>query len=67
MNTLQNTIAQITKITSNIESNYPELYVVLEETPLTIPTEEQLEISTEIMEEYLDSLQQILKQYIKNH
>jgi hypothetical protein len=67
MKNLQNTITEITKITSNIETNYPELYATLDETPLTIPSEPYPKMNIEIMEDYLDSLKQILNHYIKNH
>ncbi|MGK0412741.1 MAG: hypothetical protein ACJA1B_000941 [Polaribacter sp.] len=63
MKTFQNKITQILKITSTIETNYPELYAVLDETPLTIPTSENPNMTVDLMEEYLDSLTQILKKY----
>jgi len=67
MNTLQNIITQIIKITSNIENNYPELYAVLDENPLTMDSVEHPIMSIELMEDYLDTLKQILKNYIKTH
>tara|TARA_R110001606_G_scaffold398846_1_gene579225 strand:+ start:6565 stop:6768 length:204 start_codon:yes stop_codon:yes gene_type:complete len=63
MKTFQKRIAQILKITSNIEANYPELYAILDETPLTIPTSENPNMTVDLMDEYLDSLKQILKKY----
>jgi hypothetical protein len=57
----------INQITNNIETNYPELYAVLDQTPLTIPSVVNPEISIDLMEDYLDSLKQILNHYIKNH
>lgn len=35
--------------------------------PITIPTKKHPVISINIMEEYLDSLKQIVKQYSKTH
>jgi len=67
MKTLQDIIAQITRLTINIETNYPELYATLNENPLTIPAMEHPSINTNILEDYLNSLKQILKQYIKTH
>lgn len=67
MKNLQKSVNQIIKITNNIETNYPELYAVLDETPLTIPYQVSPNMNIAIMEDYLDSLQQILNHYIKNH
>ena len=67
MRTLQEIQAKITKLTTNIEVNYPELYVNLDETPLTIPSMKHPVIDVSIMQDYLESLKQILKQYIKTH
>ena len=66
MKPFQKRITQILKITSNIEANYPELYAVLDETPLTIPSVENPDMTIDVMEEYLDSLKQILKNYKKS-
>ncbi|WP_299667869.1 hypothetical protein [uncultured Polaribacter sp.] len=67
MKTLQKSTTQILKITNHIETNYPELYAVLDENPLTIPSEGNPAITIDLLEEYLDSLKQILNHYIKNH
>jgi hypothetical protein len=67
MKTLQNILTQITQLTSNIETNYPELYATLGENPTTIPSMAHPDINKTIMEDYLDSLKQILKQYIITH
>lgn len=67
MKALQNTINEITEITSKIQKNYPELYVLLKENPMTIPNVVNPEMNKKIMEEYLEDLQQILTQYIKTH
>ena len=67
MKTLQDIENQIIRLTLSIEVNYPELYVTLNENPITIPKKEHPEMSIKIMEDYLESLKQILKQYIKTH
>ena len=67
MKTLQNTINQISEITSKIQKEYPELYVLLKENPMTIPNIVHPDMNKKIMEEYLDDLQQILSKYIKTH
>jgi hypothetical protein len=67
MKTLQNIETQIVTLTTSIEVNYPELYAMLDENPITIPTVIDPKMSISVMEDYLESLKQILKQYIKTH
>ncbi|WP_308992863.1 hypothetical protein QLS71_015620 [Mariniflexile litorale] len=67
MKTLQDIENQIITLTTSIEVNYPELYATLDENPMTIPTEIHPDMTISVMEEYLGSLKQILKQYIKTH
>lgn len=65
MNNLKNILTEITQLTYNIETNYPELYQTLDENPMTIPSTNDPHIDTDIMEEYLESLKQILKKYLE--
>ena len=65
MKTLQDIENQIITLTTSIEVNYPELYATLGENPITIPSKMHPDMN--IMEDYLESLKQILKQYIKTH
>ena len=67
MKSLQDIENQIITLTTSIEVNYPELYAMLDENPMTIPTEIHPDMNVSIMEEYLESLKEILKQYIKTH
>ncbi|WCO02860.1 hypothetical protein [Psychroserpens ponticola] len=67
MKTLQDIENQIITLTTSIEVNYPELYVMLDENPLTMPDKLHPNMTIEIMEDYLESLKQILKQYTKTH
>ncbi|WP_439152291.1 hypothetical protein [Winogradskyella sp.] len=67
MKTLQDIEDQITRLTLSIEVNYPELYATLDENPITIPSEGDSEMTMKVMEDYLESLKQILKQYSKTH
>lgn len=60
-------LSQISQLTLRIESEYPDLYKYLDETPLEAPSSEQGEISTEEMIDYLESLQDLLKRYIETH
>ena len=67
MNNLKNILTEITQLTCNIETNYPELYRTLNENPMTIPSTKHPHINKEIMEDYLESLKQILKHYLETH
>jgi hypothetical protein len=67
MKSLQDIENQIITLTTSIEVNYPELYAMLDENRMTIPTEIHPDMNVSIMEEYLESLKEILKQYIKTH
>ena len=58
---------QIINITLRIERKNPELYKFLDETPLTINSKTNGEISMDVFEDYLDSLKQMLKEYITSH
>lgn len=65
MNNTPNNLKEITELTYNIETNYPELYRTLDENPITIPSANNLHIDEEIMEDYLESLKQILNKYLE--
>jgi hypothetical protein len=67
MKTLQDIENQIITLTTSIEVNYPELYATLDENPMTIPSISHPNMTVTIMEDYLESLKQILKQYTKTH
>jgi hypothetical protein len=63
----QDTVNKILALTTKIKTNYPELYVLLDENPITIPSVIHPTINNNIMQDYLDSLKQILDHYIKTH
>ena len=67
MKNLNSLLKQITELTYTIETKYPELYRNLEENPLTLPVEAHPHIDKEIMENYLQSLKQLLKHHIETH
>jgi hypothetical protein len=67
MKTLQDIEIQIIRLTTSIEVNYPELFVTLDENPITIPSKTHPDMNITIMEDYLESLKQILRQYTKTH
>ena len=67
MKTLKELLIDITNITTNMETNYPELYQFLGESPETIPSTNHPEITIAIMQDYLESLKQLLKHHMATH
>lgn len=55
--------AKIMAITMLIQRKYSELSKFLDEMPVTIPNENNPKININILKEYYQSLQNILKQY----
>ncbi|AXP80615.1 hypothetical protein CJ739_1526 [Mariniflexile rhizosphaerae] len=60
-------LLKISNITLEIETNYPELYQYLDENPLTIPDEDNLNVDDESLRNYLETLRTILKKYKEEH
>ena len=58
---------QILKITMLIRKDYPELSKYLLEMPETIPGIEYPEMNKKVLNEYLNSLKEILDKYAPNH
>ena len=67
MNVLQNIENDIVRLTTLIKTEYPELYIFLEETPITVPSVNDPDINIEVMEDYNESLKQLLKHHIETH
>ena len=67
MNNLKNLMTEITRITTEIETEHPELYRFLDENPMTLPATGHPEINKEVLEEYLQSLRQELRHYLEAH
>ena len=67
MKDLRKIVGEIERLTTNIETNYPELYRSLDENPLTIPTKQNPHIDKEVMQDYLESLKQLLKHHLETH
>ena len=55
--------AKIMTITMQIQNEFPELSKYLNEMPVTIPTEENPEINTKILNNYYQSLFRMLTTY----
>lgn len=65
MNNEQNLLTVISQLTKTIETNYPEIYQFLDESPVTIPSESNPSIDKKILQDYLDSLKQLLKHHLE--
>lgn len=57
----------IVKMTMTIRNEFPELMKYLGEMPETIPSSENPEINIKILQEYFDSLEDLLRKYAPNH
>ncbi|MGO4917995.1 hypothetical protein [Maribacter spongiicola] len=67
MNDLSTVLEEITQLTNTIETNYPELYRFLDENPITIPTNDHPHVNQIIMQDYLESLKQLLNHHLETH
>jgi len=67
MRELNSILDRITMLTNTMESQYPELYQFLDENPITLPLLSHPEMNKEVMESYLQSLQELLDHHVKTH
>ena len=67
MKTIRELLTDITNLNTNIKINYPELYKFLGERPITIPSTDHPDINIAIMQDYLESLKQLLKHHLETH
>ena len=58
---------KILDLTMMIKEKYPELSKYIEETPVTIPTENIPEIDREELHKYYETLISVLKKYVEEH
>ncbi|MBJ6368455.1 hypothetical protein [Snuella sedimenti] len=63
MGSSEETLSKISKLTREIETNYPGLYKYLDESPMTIPNEAHPNIDAASMDEYLETLERLLSDY----
>lgn len=61
MKTVTQLLTEISTLTRDIETNYPEVYEFLDENPMTIPSMENPKIEAKELEEYLESLKELVK------
>lgn len=67
MNTPAYLIIQINELTALLEARYPELYQFIDEQPLTISSDTVALLDEESLSNYLESLNQLLKNHITTH
>ncbi|MEO9891028.1 hypothetical protein [Aurantibacter sp.] len=67
MQGLHKILNEITLLTTDIETNYPELYRSLDENPMTLPISQHPYMDKIVMQEYLESLKQLLEHYLDEH
>jgi hypothetical protein len=67
MKTLNQLMQQIIGITTEIETNYPELYKYLSETPMDLSETKKEKINTDDLEQYLETLKSQLEHHIETH
>ncbi len=60
-------LTEISEFTNSIESDYPELYCYLDDNPLTLPVMAHPQLDTYALEEYLQSLRQLLEHHKETH
>ena len=57
----------ILKVIMTIRNEFPELMKFLNEMPVTIPDVSNPEINAKILQDYYNSLENLLKKYAPNH
>jgi hypothetical protein len=62
----QDLTSRITQLTSLIQERYPELLPYLNEIPVTMPNDPHPEVNHKILQDYYDSLNQIVRNHEKN-
>lgn len=67
MKKLNQLMQEIIQLTTLIETDYPELYKYLDETPITICSTEEKTICSNDLEQYLETLKQQLHKHINTH
>ncbi|WP_066223041.1 hypothetical protein [Formosa haliotis] len=63
MKTQAQLLKEISEVVWTMESDYPEVYQYLDENPITIPNFENPKISTKELENYLETLHNIINKY----
>ncbi|WP_213521951.1 hypothetical protein [Nonlabens sp.] len=64
MKNLHHLLLEINQLTTHIKTNYPELYRWLDENPDTLATSSHPNVDDQAMQDYLDSLKQLLQHFV---
>ena len=67
MNDEQQIISEISRLTSTIEADFPELYRFLDENPITIPSTAHPNLTALTLAEYLEDLKGLLRRHQEIH
>ena len=67
METEEKLNSEILKITLIIQDKYPELAQFISEMPVTNPDKDNPKINIKILQEYYNSLETMLKEYVPRH
>ena len=67
MKTLNQLMQDIIQLTTVIETQYPELYKYLSETPISLGVAQEKKISTADLNQYLETLKSQLQHHIDTH
>lgn len=67
MKDLHRILDEITKLTTYIETNHPALYRILDENTMTLPVSKHPHMDKMVMQEYLESLKQLLQHHLDTH
>ena len=67
MESIKRLLNEITLVTLEIETKYPEIYKFLDEDTLTLPFREHPRINSEVLYDYLESLKQLLCHHKETH
>lgn len=66
MKKLKHLMQEVTALTNEIETNYPEVYRHLDENPLTVPFSDRPHIDKAVMQEYLQGLRELLRHHLES-
>ena len=64
---IQAIVTEIVRLTSHIETMYPELYRFLDENPMTIPSEANPHLDKATLASYLGDLKELLRHHQLTH
>ena len=63
MKSAQDILTEISTLTRKIETEHPEVYKHLDEMPMTLPDSKNPNVDTKSLENYLQSLKDLIQKY----